>query len=121
MDKIIIRNLHIDGIVGIYPQERVKPQPLVLNVTMFADVRPAAATDAIAEAVDYEAVTNRIVAHVQAASDQLLEKLVTDIARLILLEFTAVQKVQLRIEKVDALTAVQSVGIEIERTRTDFS
>jgi dihydroneopterin aldolase len=49
-----------------------------------------------------------------------VEKLVTDIARLIITEFN-VAKVQVRVEKPGALRFAQSVGIEIERSRADFA
>jgi dihydroneopterin aldolase len=49
----------------------------------------------------------------------LVEKMVTDIARLVITEF-GVERVQVRLEKPGALRFADSVGIEIERTREDF-
>lgn len=121
MDKIIIKDLLLRGIIGINPEERVKQQDILINVVMFADIRQAAASDDIADAVDYKATTKRIIDHVEASSDFLVEKLVTDIARLALEGNPQVTKVQVRVEKPTALRFAQSVGIEIERSRADFS
>lgn len=121
MDKIIVRDLLLRGIIGINPDERVKKQDILINLLMYADIRQAAASDDIADAVDYKRITKRIIEHVEEAQDFLVEKLVTDIARMILMENEAVQKVQVRVEKPGALRFAESVGIEIERTRADFA
>lgn len=119
MDKILIKNLLLRGIIGINPEERVKKQDILINVVMWASIAQAAATDDIQYAVNYKSITKRIIEHVEASQDYLVEKLVTDIARLIFEENTAVQKVQVRVEKPGALRFAESVGIEIERTRAD--
>ena len=119
MDKIIIRDLLLRGIIGINPDERVKLQDILINIVIWADIRKAAASDAIEDAVDYKTITKRVIQHVEESSDFLVEKLVTDIARLIITEY-GVERVMVRVEKPTALRFAESVGIEIERTRADF-
>jgi FolB domain-containing protein len=119
-DKIIIKDLLLRGIIGINPEERVKEQDILINMVIYADIRRAAASDAIEDAFDYKSITKRVIDHVEASSDFLVEKLVTDIARLIITEFN-VARVQVRVEKPGALRFAQSVGIEIERSQADFS
>ncbi len=118
-DKVIIKNLRVQGILGIYPEERVQKQTILINIVMESDVRAAAETELIETAVDYEKVSRRIIAHVESAASLLVERLATDIARLILTEFKAT-RVRVRVEKPDALPFAESVGIEIERSRSDF-
>ncbi|NKQ35733.1 MAG: dihydroneopterin aldolase [Chloroflexi bacterium] len=120
MDKIFIKDLRLRGIIGIHPEERVKEQEIVINVIMFADIRPAAVSDDIADAVDYETITRQITRYVESSKNHLVEKLATNIARLVLAECEQVAKVRVRVEKSEALPAAQSVGVEIERTRIDF-
>lgn len=120
MDKIIIRDLLLRGIIGINPEERVKQQDILINVVMFADTRKAAVSDNIEDAVDYKTVTKHIIQHVEESSDFLVEKLVTDIARLVFSVDEKVQKVKVRVEKPGALRFAESVGIEIERSRAEF-
>lgn len=121
MDRIIIKDLLVRGILGINPEEREKLQDILINVVLYVDVRDAAATDAIEDAVNYKSITKRIIDHVEASSDFLVEKLVTDLARLILCENEQVERVQVRVEKPGALRFARSVGIEIERSRADFA
>lgn len=120
MDQIHIKDLLLRGIIGINPDERVKKQDILINMVLFADVRRAAASDDIADAVDYKTITKRIVDHVEASSDFLVEKLVSDIARIVVTEF-GVARVRVRVEKPNALRFARSVGIEIERTQEDFA
>ncbi|MFO7683769.1 MAG: dihydroneopterin aldolase [Chloroflexota bacterium] len=119
MDKILIKDLLLRGIIGINPDERVNKQDILINMVIFADIRKAAASDDIADAVNYKSITKRLIAHVEQSSDMLVEKLVTDLARLVITEF-GVERVQVRLEKPGALRFAQSVGIEIERTKEDF-
>ena len=120
MDKILIKDLLLRGIIGINDEERVNKQDILINIVMYADIRQAAVSDAIEDAVNYKTITKRIIKHVEESADFLVEKLVSDIAQLVL-ENEAVQKVQVRLEKPGALRFAQSVGIEIERTRADFN
>ena len=119
MDKILIKDLLLRGIIGINPEERVNKQDILLNLVIYTDIRKAAASDDIADAVNYKSITKRIIAHVEESPDYLVEKMVTDIARLVITEFN-VERVQVRLEKPGALRFADSVGIEIERTREDF-
>ena len=119
-DRILIRNLLLRGIIGINPEERTNQQDILINMVLFTDIRAAAASDAIEDSTNYKAVTKRIIKHVEASQDFLVEKLVSDIARIVLTEFP-VERVQVRVEKPGALRFAESVGIEIERTKADFA
>ncbi|MEM7531634.1 MAG: dihydroneopterin aldolase [Chloroflexota bacterium] len=119
MDKIIISNLLVRGILGIDPDERVNKQDIVINLELYTDIRRAAETEELAYSIDYSVVSNRIVKHVEESQDLLIEKLVTDVARLVLSEFE-VEKVKVRIDKPRAARFGSSVGIEIVRSRADF-
>ncbi len=121
MDKILIKDLLLRGIIGINPEERVKKQDILINVIMWAETRQAAETDDIQYAVNYKSITKRIIDHVEASQDFLVEKLVNDIARIILTENDSVEKVMVRVEKPGALRFAESVGVEIERTRANLN
>lgn len=120
MDKIIIRDLLVRSIIGINPEERVKKQDILINMTLFADIRQASQTDDIVDAINYKAITKRVIEHVEDSSDLLVEKLVSDIAVLVLTEFN-VQRIIVRVEKPGALRFAKSVGIEIERSQQDIT
>ncbi len=120
MDKIIIKNLLLRGILGINPEERIKRQDILINVTLFTNIKKAALSDDADHAINYKTVKGKIIDHVEASSDFLIEKLVNDLAKMLLVEFSGIEKVILRVEKPGALRFAESVGIEIERTLNDF-
>jgi FolB domain-containing protein len=117
MDKIFIKDLLLRGIIGINDDERVNRQDILINITIFANTRQAAVSDDIEDAVNYRTITKRIIEHVEGSADFLVEKLVNDIAQIILGEFAA-ERVIVRVEKPGALRFAQSVGIEIDRSRS---
>jgi FolB domain-containing protein len=119
MDKIVIKNLKLRGIIGINDDERINEQDILINLVMYADTRPAAASDSISDAVNYRTITKHIIRHVEASSDFLVERLVSDIARIVLTDYD-VERAIVRVEKPGALRFAESVGVEIDRTRADY-
>jgi FolB domain-containing protein len=114
IDRIFIRDLLVRGIVGVNPEERESRQDILVNLDLWVDVRPAAKSDDIADAVNYRSVCKRIIEHIEGSSPMLVEKLAEEIANIVLDEF-GVQRVRVRIEKPGALRFAQSVGVEIDR------
>ena len=51
-DKVLIRELKVEAILGILPQERVTPQPVRINITVFTDTRRAARSKGIVDAAN---------------------------------------------------------------------
>ena len=118
MDKVIVKNIQCFGILGINPDERVNKQPIVVNVVMEADTRPAAASKDIVDAVNYYDVAVRTKAFVEEAEAWLVETLVNDLAEMILKAYPLVEQVTVRVEKPDAVEFAESVGVEICRQRS---
>jgi FolB domain-containing protein len=118
-DRILIRDLLLRGIVGINPDERVKPQDILVNLVLHADTRRAGESDDIADCVNYRSVTKAVIAHVETSSWRTVEKLAAEIARIAVVDF-GVARVEVRVEKPTALRFARSVGVEITRTRADF-
>lgn len=116
MDKIIIKDLRVTGIIGIYDFERTTPQEMVINVVLLTDIRQAAKTDALADCVDYEKVAKKVKAHAETAQRLTVEALAEDLAQLCL-ETPGVRGVQIRVEKTEAIGFVAAVGVEIERSK----
>jgi FolB domain-containing protein len=114
MDKIILKNIHLRGIIGVYDWERSLPQEIIVNLTLFTDIRKAAQSDDIKDCVDYDVLTQKIRAHVETASRMTLEALAEDLARVCLNE-KGVERVIVRVEKPGAMASVESAGVEIRR------
>ncbi len=116
MDQIVIRDLMVRGIVGINPDERIKPQDILINVTMWADTRPAAASDDIEDAVNYRTIAKAIIDRVEAGAPMLVERLVAEVADLCLAD-PRVDEVEVSVEKPGALRFARSVGVVVRRKR----
>ena len=111
---MLIKNLHLQGIIGVNDREREKPQDILVNVVAFTDTRRAAQTDELKDCVDYSLLAKEIRALVEGARRFTVEALAEDIANLCLRR-PEVQKVTVRVEKPGAVTGAESVGVEIER------
>lgn len=118
MDKVIIKDLLVRGIIGINDWERKRAQDILINITLFTDTHRAAETDHINDCVNYSTMSKRIQAHAESAERLTVEALANDLAK-ICLEDKGVQKVILRVEKPGAVRFAKSVGVEIERSRDE--
>ncbi len=118
-DKIVIKDLLLRGLIGFQDWEREKKQDILINLTLFTDMRAAGASDDVADALDYKRITKAIIAHVEQHRYDLVEALATAIARICVVEHNAARAI-VRVEKPGALRFSRSVGVEIERERADF-
>jgi dihydroneopterin aldolase len=118
MDIVYIRDLRIETIIGIFDWERRTRQTISLDIDMAADIRKAAASDDIKDALDYKAVAKRLIQFVEESDFQLVETLSERIAGIIMQEFK-VPWVRICLNKKGALRGSRDVGIIIERGSRD--
>jgi dihydroneopterin aldolase len=114
MDIVYINDLRVDTVIGIFAWERRVRQTISIDLEMGFDIARAAASDDIADTLDYKAVGKRIIAHVQQSQAQLVERLAEEIAAIVREEF-GVPWLRLRISKPGALRGAKDVGLVIER------
>lgn len=114
MDKIFLSELKIDTIIGIWEWERRIRQTVVIDLEMSADIAKAAATDEVADTLNYKLVAKRIQEFVADSSFQLVETLAERIAGIIREEFD-VAWVKVRVNKPGAIRGSKAVGVLIER------
>ncbi|GAB4262048.1 MAG: dihydroneopterin aldolase [Methylomicrobium sp.] len=114
MDIIFLGGLEIETIIGIYDWERTTKQTVVLDIEMAFDIRKAAETDDIEHTLDYKAVSKRVISFVENSEFYLVEKLIEEIATLILTEFN-VPWVKIILNKKGAIRGASDVGVIIER------
>jgi len=114
MDIIYLHDLRIDTVIGVFDWERRIRQTVILDLEMAADIRRAAASDELADTLNYKAVAKRLIEFVGASEFQLVETLAERVAELVLNEF-AVPWLRLRVNKQGAVRGARDVGIIIER------
>lgn len=118
MDKVIIRDLLVRGVIGIYEFERQIKQDILVNVDLFTEKSQAGHSDQIEDCIDYEKTALQLQQHAETAARHTVEALAEDLAQLCL-KIPGVIKVILRVEKPGAIRFAKSVGVEIERTQND--
>ena len=60
MDKIILTELRINAVIGIWDWEKRNPQTISIDLEMQTDTKKASRSDAIEDALDYKAVSKRV-------------------------------------------------------------
>lgn len=121
LDRIMIRDLLVRGIVGINPEERRERQDILVNVTMWADTRSAAASGDIGDAVNYRTIAKALIAHIESSQPYLVERLAADLAAICFGQDKRVQAVEVSVEKPGALRFARSVGVTIYRQREEMA
>ncbi len=114
-----MHELKIDTVIGIWEWERKIRQTVVIDLEMSADIRKAAASDSIDDALNYKLVAKRLQEFVADSEFQLVETLAEQVAAIVMDEFS-VSWVRVKLNKPGAIRGARDVGVVIERgERTD--
>ena len=119
-DRIFLRGLTSECIIGFIDWERRVKQTVVLDLELPVDCARAAASDEVADTLDYKKVAKRVLAYVAASECKLVETLAHRLALMILAEF-GLPWVRLSLNKPGAIRNSRDVGVVIERTRADLA
>lgn len=114
MDTVFVEDLRIETVIGIYDWERQIRQVVAIDLEMAFDNTRPAASDKIADTLDYKAVSKRLIAFVEASNFELVETLAEHCARIVREEF-GVSWLRLRLAKPGAVRGAKAVGVVIER------
>ncbi len=98
-DRITLRGMRFLGRHGVTLQERMEPQPFEVDVTIWADLAPAATSDELADTVDYSAVFAEVARIVEGSSFRLIEALAQTITDGVLDSQPRVRSVEVRVRK----------------------
>ncbi len=118
-DKIHIRDLAVRCIIGVNHDERIEKQDVIINITLFTDMKKAGQSDILEDSVDYKMVKKTVLSLAESSAFLLIEKLAEEIAKVCLGD-SKVQKVNVTVDKPGALRYTRSVAVEIIRTREDY-
>ena len=119
-DRIFLHGLEVACIIGFIEWERRTQQTIVLDIEMPVDCARAAASDDVADTLDYKKVAKRLIAFVSESEFKLVETLAHRAALLILSEF-GVEWVRLSVNKPGAIRGSKDVGVAVLRTRADLA
>jgi 7,8-dihydroneopterin aldolase/epimerase/oxygenase len=86
-DFVSVKDLSVAAVIGVHDWEREVEQTLLVSVDMAADVARAAATDDLADALDYSAVAETIAAVLREGKFRLIETAADRVAERLLADF----------------------------------
>lgn len=113
-DSVLIEGLVVETVVGVYDWERKVDQRLLVDLEMAWDNRIPGASDDVADALDYAAVSDRVISCLQSLKPQLLEHGAERLASELQDAF-GIAWLRLTLRKPGAVPAAQAVGVRIER------
>ncbi len=116
MDCIFIEHLEVETIIGVYDEERIKKQPIIVDLNLYYETAKAAKSDNLTYALDYHQICIDLHSFIGSSSYQLIEALGQAIVDRMLLN-EIIEKVDCKLSKPMALNQAKNVGIKISRTR----
>jgi len=114
-DRIFLDAVRVRCKIGITPKERMEPQEVLIDVSLFMDLARAGAADNLEETVNYRTALDEISRFASSREFVLLEGLAEGVASLAIGMFD-VQRVRVRVRKAK-YSVEPSIGVEIERER----
>ena len=114
MDKVFIKDLEVEAVIGVYDWEREVRQLISINLEMNFNTKKAGRSDRIDDALNYKIISKCIIELTESSKSKLIESLAQKIAKTILSEFP-ISSVIVTVEKPGALRGSKSVGVTIKR------
>jgi 7,8-dihydroneopterin aldolase/epimerase/oxygenase len=114
---VFVRDLDCIASIGIYEQEKRKPQRIIVNIDLSVEEATGPTADDISHVVSYEVVVKKVEAILAEGHVNLVETLCDRIAQACLKDKRVVAA-RVRVEKPDIIPNARSVGVEIERSRS---
>ena len=118
-DHIVLRGLRVRGHHGVFDHERRDGQEFVVDVTAWLDLGPAAASDDLADTLDYGALAQRVAAIVAGPPADLIETVAARIADEVLTD-ARVTAAEVTLHKPQAPIPLEfaDVAVVVHRDRT---
>lgn len=126
LDRLSLRGMRFDCIVGLFDFERNTPQPVELAVTLHFDTREAARHGKLVQTIDYSRLLGELRFILTATRFRLLESAAEAVAAWVLAAPSLdaprpqVEQVDVCLSKLVALSGAAVPTLEIHRDRSDF-
>jgi dihydroneopterin aldolase len=117
-DQIILTGISAPCILGCHPAERNAPRPVIFHVALSVDTRPAAATDALPDTLNYELVESTLRTLAASSACNLLETLANRAAQALLDLSPSIRSVTLRADKPACLPHTRLASVLLTRSRS---
>ena len=115
MTELLLNGLEVECVIGDRPEERERPQRLVVDISL--EVDPAAfETDRLEDAADYAAIASRVSEALTAAKCRLVERAVK-LAAIECLSHPRVRRATATVTKSGAVPGLKSAAARYTATR----
>ena len=126
VDRIELKRLEVECIIGVYPRERVQSQPLVVHLTLQTDTREAGRGGGLSSTIDYSQLAGEVKFLLEACRFELIEEAAEAIAAWLLSPGkvrkgqSRINLVEVAIEKPAAMGGNALPTITVRREPSDF-
>ena len=117
-DLIFLNDFMIYANIGVYKHEKIKSQPLRINIIAKVKNPKKINDDKLYSVVCYNQISKKIKKIIKSGHTILLEKLAEKIFQECF-KNKRIQTIKIRLEKLDAIQEAESAGIEVERSRSE--
>lgn len=117
-DRIELRGLRVRGHHGVFEHERRDGQEFVVDVTVWMDLTPAAASDDLADTLHYGELAERAAAIVAGEPSNLIETVAARVADMVLAD-ARVRAVEVALHKPQAPIPLEfaDVAVVVHKSR----
>lgn len=119
LDVIMLRDLGVQCVIGVNPEEKVRTQALRLDVKLYLDVSPAAMSGILSRTIDYSLICNQLAFILKTSRFRLLESAAEALAIFLLTPSSSspslIQAVDIEIHKPEALQGQAFPSVRIFR------
>ena len=117
-DQLELCGLEVACVIGDRPEERLREQRLMIDVSLSLDLAAVAKSDVLADTVDYEALAAAIKKELQQARCRMIESAAERVAQVCLADARVVA-VRVRVEKPGVIPGLRAAAVEITRKRAE--
>ena len=118
-DIVFIEALKVDTVIGVYDWEKNIQQTLQFDIEMKTNTRAAAEIDDLNKTVDYSVIADEIIKVTQENHTELIETVAEIVAKKILTDHH-VESCKVTVRKLGAVASTLSVGVCIQRSKSDY-
>ena len=117
-DRLSLRGLAVETLIGVYDWEQTIPQRLTFDLTLPTDATRGARDDDLSEALDYGALAEQIQAFCAEEHFQLIETLAERLCARLLADFD-LPWLELTVHKPGAIASCDDIALTLRRCRDE--
>ncbi len=118
LDIVYLKGIRCECSIGVWEWEKQLKQTLLIDLELEIDNQQATKNDDLEDALNYQAIAERVQEYAAQTHFNLLETLAERLANVLLDEFNS-PRVKLKIDKGAAVKGVKNVGVVIERSASN--